>query len=88
MWIILFSEVTLFEHMCLNNLFILDCRYSSVIKVENIRVSNCIPFQLSQEKQNKIPYANTDQNTINNGDLQTSTSPNFFVGGSICTQAM
>ena len=37
--------------------FILDCRYSSVIKVENIRVSNCIPFQLSQEKQNKIPYA-------------------------------
>ena len=68
--------------------FILDCRYSSVIKVENIRVSNCIPFQLSQEKQNKIPYANTDQNTINNGDLQMSTSPNFFVGGSICTQAM
>ena len=88
MWIILFSEVTLFEHMCLNNLFILDCRYSSVITVENIRVSNCIPFQLSQEKQNKIPYANTDQNTINNGDLQTSTSPNFFVGGNICTQAM
>ena len=45
--------------------FILDCRYSRVIKVENIRVSNCIPFQLSQEKQNKIPYANTDQNIHN-----------------------
>ena len=78
--------------------FILDCRYSSVIKVENIRVSNSIrvqsrvglstPFQLSQEKQNKIPYANTYQNTINNGDLQTSTSPDFFIGGSICTQAI
>ena len=69
--------------------FILDCRYSSVIKVENIRVSNCIPFQLSQEKQNKIPYANTDQNTINNGDLQTSRQTStFFVGESICTQAM
>ena len=52
------------------------------------RVGLSTPFQLSQEKQNKIPYANTYQNTINNGDLQTSTSPIFFVGGSICTQAI